>query len=1464
MKKCNKKILILSILLVFLIMGAASAASDDVNTTLSDDSNSQNIMTQQDSVKEIDTVSLDTEDKISSDASDNLGVTDSKSFKELNDTINNRQKVTINLNDDYIFDNETDHDFINGIFISRSHIVINGNNHIIDANGESKIFNITGHDITFNNIIFKNMNGSGGAIYANFDSYNINVNLCKFDTSNYTIDYGVIAYQGLFGTLNVTSSNFTNLLAGDHAGAIGILSDAVVIEPDVMFNRNLIVDNCYFNNVSSTGSGGAIGAYAVDNILVSNSHFNSTSSYWGGAITVDSSNNFTVKNCTFNNSSGDRSPFQLNNLNLYLINCNFTNCVSSYSSIIALNNNCNGTIEGCSFSNNSAPEGVIFEGSLSNSTLNVSGSTFKDNPNTVPIINKETANIAKDNIIEYSFDDEFAQFYYTSISQNNIVELDKNYNCTFPLLVFKSNAIIDGKGHTIYCYNNMYIRVNSANTTIKNVNLVNINITNTILIWNGHNGTVISSKFINVSGDRVIGWNGENGTVRNSTFYNNNLTGLQGGVIALNSLNGVVSNCTFDSNYNHHELGWGKLLRVNAANCTIKDCNFIDNYADQCMIYWAGANGTVTNCNFTHNDKVSAALLWSISSALNLNMSYLKFYDETGIACRIESGNSTIDSCKFENTSLGLSWSGANGTASNLTFINTTNRCVLWEGANGTVINSKFNNVSLEKASANCVYWRGENGIIRNSTFKNIHSINGSYFNGIVLTWIGFNGVVSNCTFDSNLASYDRPWCKLIDWFGNNGTIEYCNFTNNTMDQCIVHSRSGSTLTISHSSFNDTQGQYELFFDGEFTLLNNTINSENGVICVSPSIRGHNLICTIMNNENIITEDSNILLNASLTDDNNNKIIIPYFIINGEHVSAQYNDTTGRYQCNLVIADDEFYTVRIPYSDNCIIISKGKVSIDSVNISVDNVYYPNKPIAVVNATVDGEYIIEVQNKKYFVNVKEGTGTVTLDILDAKEYTATVSFNNTVINSTKFNVNKGYILGSINISDAIYNMNYSANVTVNQSGKYKITIGDFIKEVELRSGKNIIKDLPILNSGDYTITLTPTSTNYQFSNSSQFKILKASPDFQTIVNDVKIDQNITVTIINTNNATGKVEVKFNGATKYIDLDNNETIVSFESMPVGEYNITINYKLVNYNSTIKSFKVSYYTAKDLQQLIYDAQDAGNTTVNLDKNFIFEEGEESVMLPENMAINGNNHTIDANGTSNGIFNIPVGEVTIDGLNLINSNGSAIVGNGSNIKINNTSVKNSNGTAIDIQGDDVVVSNVNLTNIEKGIAVNGTGNATISGVSVNGANGTAIDVTADNVKIENTDLTNVNGDAVKVNATTGDATIYNVDITNASGKAIDVAANGDVNITGSDLNNVTQGISVKSDEGSVEVSNVTADTIHEGTAIEVTGNNVTVKNTNVSNVNGPGIVANATSGDVNITGVEVSDVNGTGIDAN
>ena len=136
-------------LILIMSVGAVCAAESITDDAICDDS------------KEI--LQTVQEDITTDDSSDVLGTAQNDiytagddSFTNLTDEIAGNDVV--DLTHDYKFNNETDAS--NGIVIGKDNFVLNGNGRTIDGNNQSRLFTITGNNITLNDLILINGNST--------------------------------------------------------------------------------------------------------------------------------------------------------------------------------------------------------------------------------------------------------------------------------------------------------------------------------------------------------------------------------------------------------------------------------------------------------------------------------------------------------------------------------------------------------------------------------------------------------------------------------------------------------------------------------------------------------------------------------------------------------------------------------------------------------------------------------------------------------------------------------------------------------------------------------------------------------------------------------------------------------------------------------------------------------------------------------------------------------------------------------------------------------------------------------------------------------------------------------------------------------------------------------------------------------------------------------------------------------
>ena len=258
---------------------------------------------------------------------------------------------------DYIYNPNTDSNFQNGIKIETyKTISIDGNGHVIDGNGQSKVFRINSH------VILKNIT------FTNF----------VLSTSS---DYGVIYWSGTSGTLE--NCNFTNISVNKGYGAIRLASTNLKINncyfdcnyaKDSLFylyGGSIIISNCTFNNNTNVISiGSSVKTSEISNCLfinnngstikhsgvegmITNCTFINNSNNGGGAISISGKGNVLFNSLFINNTASDRGgAISWSGAEGIMNNCTFINNSASNSSGAVSWTGEYGTIDNCIFINN--------------------------------------------------------------------------------------------------------------------------------------------------------------------------------------------------------------------------------------------------------------------------------------------------------------------------------------------------------------------------------------------------------------------------------------------------------------------------------------------------------------------------------------------------------------------------------------------------------------------------------------------------------------------------------------------------------------------------------------------------------------------------------------------------------------------------------------------------------------------------------------------------------------------------------------------------------------------------------------------------------------------------------------------------------------------------------------------------------------------------------------------------------
>jgi hypothetical protein len=185
------------------------------------------------------------------------------------------EKRPLQLKYDFTFKNGYDDNFANGILILRDDFVVDGANHVVDANGSARILNISGDNETFMNFRFVNANADlGGAIYV--EGKDVTFINCTFENCkatnggavytvgnntkfiNCTFINNTAASGGAIlngGTINVKDITFTNNTASDGTNDIAFAVDLVIGVGNNVYGKTASIIVALVSNGESVNGG---------------------------------------------------------------------------------------------------------------------------------------------------------------------------------------------------------------------------------------------------------------------------------------------------------------------------------------------------------------------------------------------------------------------------------------------------------------------------------------------------------------------------------------------------------------------------------------------------------------------------------------------------------------------------------------------------------------------------------------------------------------------------------------------------------------------------------------------------------------------------------------------------------------------------------------------------------------------------------------------------------------------------------------------------------------------------------------------------------------------------------------------------------------------------------------------------------------------------------------------------------
>ena len=335
-----------------------------------------------------------------------------------------------------------------------------------------------------------------------------------------------------------------------------------------------------------------------------------------------------------------------------------------------------------------------------------------------------------------------------------------------------------------------------------------------------------------------------------------------------------------------------------------------------------------------------------------------------------------------------------------------------------------------------------------------------------------------------------------------------------------------------------------------------------------------------------------------------------------------YTETVVNGVANVKVADLKAgtYDVAVKYSgDNnynaAVATSSFTVSkVDStMDVTVNDIVFGGDLIvdAVLPGDATGEVVITVNGVDYHVSIENGKATGTISGLAAGDYPVTVKY----VGDDKYtgvevaenvNVAKAQPVLGVVIADVDYGNGFVIEATltgVNSaplSGNVIVTVAGKEYTVKVTDGKGIATG-DKLAAGTYAFAAAwAGNDNYNIvTENGDFKVNKIDSTVAVNADDIKVGENVTVTVNVPTDATGDVIIIVDGVDYTVAIENGNAVKTIADLKANDYTVTVKYSgdnNYNANQNTTEFTVSKISDYNMNITVPEFKEGVNSTINV----------------------------------------------------------------------------------------------------------------------------------------------------------------------------------------------------------------------------------------------------------------------------
>ena len=363
------------------------------------------------------------------------------------------------------------------------------------------------------------------------------------------------------------------------------------------------------------------------------------------------------------------------------------------------------------------------------------------------------------------------------------------------------------------------------------------------------------------------------------------------------------------------------------------------------------------------------------------------------------------------------------------------------------------------------------------------------------------------------------------------------------------------------------------------------------------------------------------VISVKLASDATGEVVIT---VNGEDYTAAIKNGVVSVTVSGLKADD--YTVEVKYAgDNNYNEATGSAEFSVLKITPDMDVFVNGTVFGGDLTVDislpagatGDVIITVKGENYILAnyteaVVDGKVTKTIGGLVAGDYTIAVKYagddNYNAVDVTKgVNVAKAQPVLGVVIADVDYGNGFVIEATLTGvngaplSGNVIVTVAGKEYTVKVTDGKGIATG-DKLAAGTYAFAAAwAGDDNYNIvTENGDFKVNKVDSSVAVNVNNIKVGEELTITVNVPSDATGDVTVSVDGKEYKVAIENGKAVKTISGLKADDYTVTVKYAGDNnYNEATADaeFSVSKISDYNMDISVPEIKEGVNSTISVD---------------------------------------------------------------------------------------------------------------------------------------------------------------------------------------------------------------------------------------------------------------------------